>query len=125
MCACVVDGAILGTKCIVVEAGFWVSVIWHCDFRNPVAPIMDDRCAFVHEKFKVLPAIIHAIVDSYGGLWEFSRSKEVTNDEADVVCKFLAEILLSGEGGRGNSGGRDLYAVLFGVELHMGAEQSR
>ena len=58
---------------------------------------MYDRCAFVYKEFLTLPPEIHMIVDSYGGLWPFVNSSNVTPDNADTISKFLAEVLEAAE----------------------------
>ena len=51
----------------------------------------------MYEQFLVLPSAIHMIVDSYGGLWPFVNSSNVTPDNADTISKFLAEVLVAAE----------------------------
>ena len=57
---------------------------------------MSDRCAFVYDRFLVLPDVIHAIVDPYGGLWHFVlKCWGAAIEETDTVSQFLAEVLES------------------------------
>ena len=57
---------------------------------------MSDRCAFVYDCFYVLPPVIHAIVDPYGGLWHFVlQCWAAAPHDADTVSQFLAEVLES------------------------------
>ena len=57
---------------------------------------MSDPCAFVYDCCLVLPPAIHAIVDPYGGLWDFAmQCRAATQYDADTVSKFLAEVLQS------------------------------
>ena len=50
---------------------------------------MSDRCAFVYDRFLVLPAVIHAIVDPYGDLWHFVlKCWGAAIEETDTVSQF-------------------------------------
>ena len=57
-----------------------------------------DRCAFVYEQFLSLPPSVRAVVDPFGGIWPFvQHCDRVDASDADVVSKFLGEVLESSE----------------------------